>query len=72
MWNEDFRAGYEYVRETKRKAKINRIKQSLFGAAVIAIGLISIPILEGDITAAILMGIIGVSLIISTEVFVGQ
>lgn len=72
MWNEDFRAGYNYIKEVERREKINRIKQSLLGVAAIAVGIISVPVLEGDITGAILMSIIGAGLILSTEVFVGQ
>lgn len=72
MWNEDFRAGYNYIKEVERREKINRIKQSLLGVAAIAVGIISVPVLEGDVTGAILMGIIGLGLILSTEVFVGQ
>ena len=72
MWNKDFRAGYNYIKEVERREKMNRIKQSLLGVAVIAVGIISVPVLEGDITGAILTSIIGIGLIVSTEVFVGQ
>ena len=70
----DFRAGVEYVRYRQRqqalKARARRIaftKQRLWGLAAVAFGIASVPLLDMDATAALLLVPFGLYAIFSGQ-----
>ena len=70
----DFRAGVEYVRYRQRqqalKARARRlafIKQRLCGLAVVLVGIASVPLLDMDATAALLIVPLGLYMIFSRQ-----
>ena len=70
----DFRAGVEYVRYRQRqqalKARACRlafIKQRLCGLAAVLVGIASVPLLDMDATAALLIVPLGLYMIFSRQ-----
>ena len=70
----DFRAGVEYVRYRQRqqalKARARRlafIKQRLCGLAAVLVGIASVPLLDMDATAALLIVPLGLYMIFSRQ-----
>ena len=54
----------------KKNYRSALLKQKLLGIAIIATGIVSIPVCEMDATAALLCALIGTSCLLTSEIFI--
>lgn len=65
--NKDQMDGYNYVKKVQNIIKMHALKQRLTGAALAAIGIVSIPLLNMNITGAVFAVPVGLYLFFNSE-----
>lgn len=65
--NKDQIDGYSYAKKIQNIIKMYALKQRLTGAALAAIGIISIPLLDMNITGAVFAVPVGLYLFFNSE-----
>ena len=70
--NKDFMTGYEYAKQTRREKFLHRLIQQIAGVGLAALGILSIPVTNNDITVALIFVPAGLYVAFSSEVFIGK
>lgn len=68
--DEDFKKGYKYAKEKLEEKKRASVVQKVMGIMILALGVTSIPVLNMDITAALIFIPAGLYLIFTKKSFI--